>query len=62
MDVLTNKEFGKLVKKRLIDLEITQGELASKLNINPSYLGHIIQGRKSAGKYKEPILKALALN
>lgn len=41
----TLTEFGKTVKKKLIDRDMTLIELAEELNISNSYLSHILYGR-----------------
>ena len=55
-------EFGKLVKKALIDRDMSQMELAEKIGTSPRYVGHIITGVKSPGKYEQPIRSELGLD
>jgi|GEM_PF-2455581 len=59
---MENAGFGKMVRKALIDQEIKQVELATKLSMNPRYLSHILTGRRSPGKYEQPIRSALGLD
>lgn len=51
----------KRIRKRLIDLDMTQRELAQKIGMRESYLGDILSGRKSGTKYAEKIYKVLGL-
>lgn len=43
------------VKKRLIELDMTQRALAKALNMNENYLTDVLAGRKSGTKYIEAI-------
>lgn len=54
--------FGKKVKKRLIDLGMTQVELAGKVGITDKYLYKILHGKRSGGKYIEKIKSILELD
>lgn len=51
----------KRIRKRLIDLEMTQRELANKVGIRESYLGDVLSGRKPGTKYAEKIYEVLGL-
>lgn len=53
--------FGVIVKKRLIELKMTQRDLAKKLNMNENYLTDILAGRKSGAKYRNNILNEIGL-
>lgn len=53
--------FGVTVKKRLIELKMTQRELAKKLNMNENYLTDVLAGRKSGAKYRDNILSEIGL-
>ncbi|AYE33815.1 TPA: helix-turn-helix transcriptional regulator [Clostridioides difficile] len=53
--------FGVIVKKRLIELKMTQRDLAKKLNMNENYLTDILAGRKSGAKYRNNILSEIGL-
>lgn len=51
---------GKMINKRLIDLGMTQCELAAQLGTTPQYLQKVIHGERSGEKYlasMEQILK-----
>lgn len=43
----TRKRLGKKIQKLRKDVDITQEELADKLGISRTHMGHIEQGRKS---------------
>jgi transcriptional regulator with XRE-family HTH domain len=53
--------FGKRIKKRLIDLEMTQTELGKRAGCGRKYLIKIMAGERSGGKYMESICKILDL-
>jgi len=40
-------KFGKRIQKRRKELGITQEELADRLNLSRTHMGHIEQGRRS---------------
>lgn len=54
-------EFGKVIKKALVDKNMTAKELADRLSIKPQYLNGIIHGIKSGQKYKDKIIKILEI-
>ena len=54
-------EFGKAIKKALIEKPMMATELADMLGIKPQYLNSIIHGKKSGQKYKNKIIKLLDL-
>lgn len=54
--------FGKKVKKRLIDLGMTQVELAKEVGITDKYLYKILHGYRSGAKYIEKIRIVLKLD
>lgn len=49
-----NEKLGKKIQKLRKNLNLTQEELAEKINISRTHMGHLEQGRKS------PSLKLLA--
>lgn len=51
--------FGRRVRKRMIDLEIPSAELSQRIGCSKSYLSDILTGRRSGGKYIEPICREL---
>ncbi len=61
-DVEANVEFGKKVKRRLIDVGMTSRELAALLNIKPQYLSQICTGKRSGIKYRRKIMEILGID
>lgn len=53
--------FGRRVKKRLIDMGMTQVELASMLGTNRQYVNKILCGERSGKKYVGEISKLLKI-
>lgn len=53
--------FGVEVKKRLIDLNMTQVELALRVGTSNQYLNKILCGERSGKKYIEKISEILFL-
>lgn len=51
--------FGRKVKKRLIDKNMTQMELAKLLGCNKQYVHKILVGERSGKKFMEKISKIL---
>lgn len=47
------------IKTRLIELNMTQRELANKVGVNENYLTDILNGRRSGKKYMDSINKEL---
>lgn len=66
MDIIRGKRnttlFGIKVKKRLIDLNMTQRELSNEIGVNENYLTDILNGRRSGKKYKNIIAEKLNIN
>jgi transcriptional regulator with XRE-family HTH domain len=54
--------FGIEVKKRLIDLNMTQRELSNDIGVSENYLTDILNGRRSGKKYISLILKRLDMD
>lgn len=54
--------FGVEVKKRLIELDMTQRELAKKIGVNENYLTDILRGRRSGKKYQAAIRSVLGIS
>lgn len=50
---------GIQVKQRLIELNMTQRELAKKIGVNENYLSAILNGRRAGKKYKSSIYQLL---
>ncbi|MDD2235367.1 MAG: helix-turn-helix transcriptional regulator [Desulfitobacteriaceae bacterium] len=51
--------FGVLVKKRLLDLEMTQVELAQAVGTSKNYLSLILYGERTGDKYLPRIIREL---
>ncbi|RBP44972.1 helix-turn-helix transcriptional regulator [Garciella nitratireducens] len=51
--------FGEEVKERLIDLNMTQKELAEKIGTSDVYLSMILHGERSGDKYLKRIQQVL---
>lgn len=54
--------FGKKVKKKLVDLDMTQVELAQKLGTTKGYINRILSGERSGEKYRKEICRILGIN
>lgn len=52
---------GKAIKKRLIDLDMTQVELAALLGVNKNYVTRIMTGERSGKKYRKAIAEILGI-
>lgn len=53
--------WGKLMKKRLIDLEMSQVELAALLGVNKNYITRIMTGERAGTKYRKAIAEILGI-
>jgi len=53
--------FGQEVKKKLIEKDMTQVELASLVGCNKQYLHKILTGERSGKKYVEIISEILSI-
>jgi len=54
--------FGLKVKNRLVDINMTQKELAKRLGTSDAYLSMILYGERAGTIYIESIKKILDLN
>lgn len=54
--------FGKKVKKKLIDLNMKQSELANRLGIREQYLARILNGDRSGKTYLDRIREILGMD
>lgn len=52
---------SKRVRKRLIDLNMTQRELAEKVGMNERFLADVLAGRRPGIKYADKIYEVLGL-
>lgn len=55
-------KFGIEVKKKLIELNMTQRQLAALVGVNENYLTDILNGRRSGKKYRSKITKILEID
>ena len=53
--------FGKEIKKRMIDLDMDQKDLAEAINVTPSYISDVFRGARSGVKIKRKICEAVGL-
>lgn len=51
---------NKQIKKKLIDLDMSQKTLAAMIGIAPAYLNDVLSGRKSGKKYEDRIIQILS--
>lgn len=52
---------GKEIKRRLVEMEMSQADLAAELGTSPQYVNHIIFGERSGEKYLEDICRILEI-
>ncbi|MCI5493847.1 MAG: helix-turn-helix domain-containing protein [Lachnospiraceae bacterium] len=50
---------GKIIKLRLVELEMTQEALAAQVGTSPQYINHIMYGERTGEKYMDEICKVL---
>ena len=62
MEDIRAKEFGKVIKKRLIELEMTQAELAEMLGMTRQDLSRMLKGRRPGYKYRKQMMKVLKID
>lgn len=55
------KSNGKKIKIRLIELGMSQTELAQEIGASRHYINHIISGYRPGDKYKEAIERVLGI-
>lgn len=53
--------FGKTIKLRLVELEMSQEELAAMVGTTAQYINHIIYGERSGEKYIDEIKRVLQI-
>ena len=53
---------GKDIKKKLVDIDMSQVELAERVGTTKSYLSQVMRGGKSGEKYLTAICAVLDLN
>lgn len=55
-------KLGKLIKKKLIDKNMTAVQLADALGTTPQYLNKILHGERTGEKYIEDIRRILGID
>ncbi|MFT9496338.1 helix-turn-helix domain-containing protein [Anaerosolibacter sp.] len=55
-------KFGIKVKKRLVEMNMEQRELAKALGVSDSYLADVLRGDKKGLKYQDAINEILGFN
>ena len=55
-------DFGKVVKEKLSDKDMTQAQLAEMIGCKKQYLHRILVGERSGDKYKEAISVILEID
>lgn len=58
----TQSNFGKEIKKRLIDLDMDAKDLAYALDYSPSYINEVLRGTRNSEAIKLKICEALGLD
>ena len=54
--------FGKEIKKRMIDIDMSQAELAQKLGVSSPYVGEILRGTRKSENAQRKISEAVGLD
>ena len=54
-------DFGKQIKIKLVELNMTQRALAKKVGVNENYLTDIVNGRRSGRTYRAAIMATLSI-
>ena len=54
--------FGREIKKRMIDLDMTQSDLARKMGVSSPYVGEILRGTRASENARRKICEAVGLD
>lgn len=54
--------FGKEIKKHMIDLEMSQSDLAKKMGVSSPYVGEILRGTRSSVNAQRKVCEAVGLD
>ena len=60
--ILVSSDFGKEIRKRLIDLDLETKDLAAKLGYSPSYVGEVLRGTRKSERVRREVCKAVGLD
>jgi len=53
---------GKIIRKRMIELDMTKKELSQLIGANYNYITYILYGERSGAKYMDRIIEVLKLD
>ena len=56
------KLFGLEIRKRLLEIDMTQKELAHLVGTSEAYIWHITHGRRRGNKYIDKIMSVLEMD
>ena len=54
--------FGKEIKKRMIDLDMSQNDLAQKMGVSSPYVGEILRGTSNSAYAQRIVCEAVGLD
>lgn len=54
--------FGKEIKKRMIDIDMSQSDLARKMGVSSPYVGEILRGTRNSENAKRKVCEAVGLD
>ena len=55
-------DFGKVIKKRMIDIDMTQSELARKMGVSSPYVGEILRGTRKSENAQRKVCEAVGID
>lgn len=55
-------DFGKIIKKRMIDIDMNQAELARKMGVSSPYVGEILRGTRKSENAQRKVCDAVGLD
>lgn len=55
-------DFGKEIKKHLIDIDMSQSDLARKMGVSSPYVGEILRGTRNSENAKRKVCEAVGLD
>ena len=54
--------FGKAIKKHLIDIDMSQADLARKMGVSAPYVAEILRGTRNSENAKRKVCQTVGLN